>query len=329
MQCPVTQDISLAARLLREGKLVAFATETVYGLGANALDEHAIARVFATKERPYFDPLIVHFAELTQLRRAVRDFPSEMERLAHHFWPGPLTLVLPRSDWIPDLVSSGLDTVAVRIPGDERARELIRLAAIPVAAPSANRFGKISPTSAEHVVDQLGDRIDLVLDGGPCRIGVESTVLQWTTDGPVLLRFGGLPLEELEKLIGPIRIQTHVDEATSAATAPAGPGMLTRHYAPNTRLVIVDQVPPSTASIPPHCGLLTWKCVEYATAQRFQIVETLSQRGDLTEATAHFYSALRRLDAEHLEMIIAVRFPEEGLGRALNDRLQRASVRDA
>ncbi|MFN0195417.1 MAG: L-threonylcarbamoyladenylate synthase, partial [Planctomycetaceae bacterium] len=322
MQCPLTHDVSLAARFLREGKLVAFPTETVYGLGANALDEHAIARVFAAKERPYFDPLIVHFAELKEIRRAVREFPIEMEQLALRYWPGPLTLVLPRSDWIPDLVSSGLDTVAVRIPGDERARELIRHAGVPVAAPSANRFGKLSPTRAEHVLDQLGDRIDLILDGGPCRIGVESTVLQWTPDGPVLLRFGGLPLEDLETLIGPIRTQTHVDESTSEATAPAGPGMLTKHYAPNTRLVIVDQVPLSSASIPPRCGLLTWKGVAQAIEQRFQFVETLSHSGDLTEATAHFYSALRRLDAENLDAIIAVRVPEEGLGRALNDRLQ-------
>ncbi|MEX0725435.1 MAG: L-threonylcarbamoyladenylate synthase [Planctomycetaceae bacterium] len=324
MKCPVTQDVALAARFLREGKLVAFPTETVYGLGANAIDETAIARVYAAKQRPHFDPLIVHFAELSQLKQAVKCFPPEMKRLAENYWPGPLTLVLPKSDWIPDLVTSGLDTVAVRIPGDDRARELIRLAGLPIAAPSANRFGCISPTTAQHVVDQLGSDIDLILDGGPCRIGVESTVLQWTDDGPVLLRFGGLPLEELEALIGPVRTQTN-HAASDSKNAPAGPGMLSKHYAPNTRLMIVDEVP---TSIPPRCGLLSWRPVDEGSQGKFQLVETLSAQGDLTEATANFYAALRRLDAQQLDVILAIQFPEEGLGRALNDRLQRAAVRE-
>ncbi|MDA0834817.1 MAG: L-threonylcarbamoyladenylate synthase [Planctomycetota bacterium] len=324
MICPVTQDLILAARMLRDGKLVAFPTETVYGLGANARDENAVARVFAAKQRPYFDPLIVHFAELAQLKQAVRTFPSELDRLAQEYWPGPLTLVLPKSDWIPDLVTSGLDTVAVRIPGDDRARELIRSADLPIAAPSANRFGCISPTTAQHVVDQLGDDIELVLDGGPCRIGVESTVLQWTDEGPVLLRFGGLPVEEIEAIIGPVR--THTNHAAASSTSPpAGPGMLSKHYAPRTRLTIVDEIP---ASPPRRSGLMTWREVDSVTRQGFVIVETLSEQGDLVEATANFYAALRRLDAQALDEIYAARFPDKGLGRALNDRLQRAAVRE-
>ena len=324
MSCPITQDLERAAHMLRDGKLVAFATETVYGLGANALDVNAVARMFAAKQRPHFDPLIVHFAELSNLRRAVRKFPSELERLVERYWPGPLTLVLPKFDWIPDLVTSGLDTVAVRIPGDERARELIRLSGVPVAAPSANRFGRISPTTAQHVADQLGDDIDLILDGGSSRIGVESTVLQWTAEGPVLLRYGGLPLEQIEEIIGPVRTQIHYAEENSTS-APAGPGMLSKHYAPNTRLNIVDELP---HQVPPRCGLMTWHEINDATQAKFATVETLSRRGDLTEATAHFYAAMRRLDASGVDVILALRFPDRGLGRALNDRLQRASVRE-
>lgn len=324
MSCPLTQDVERAALMLRQGKLVAFRTETVYGLGGNILEESAVARIYAAKQRPFFDPLIVHFAELSKLRQAVREFPEALEPLAERYWPGPLTLVLPKSDEISDLVTSGLDTVAVRVPGDDLARELIRLADVPVAAPSANQFGRISPTTAQHVADQLGDDIDLILDGGPCRIGVESTVLQWTSDGPVLLRFGGLPLEEIEAIIGPVQTRTQHAEANSTS-APAGPGMLSKHYAPRTRLIIVDDIP---EAVPPRCGLMTWQPIDETSSSRFAQAEVLSPNGDLTEATANFYAAMRRLDAGDVEVIMATRFPDEGLGRALNDRLQRASVRE-
>jgi len=187
-----TTSVTAAAEFLRAGKLVAFPTETVYGLGANALDAGAVARVFEVKNRPHFDPLIVHIADEAWLPRLVIEIPSSARKLAEAFWPGPLTLVLPKTDLIPDLVTSGLPGVAVRMPSHPMARQLLRETDLPIAAPSANPFGQLSPTTAQHVAETLGDRIDLILDGGPCEVGVESTVVQVHADGAVLLRQGGI-----------------------------------------------------------------------------------------------------------------------------------------
>ena len=194
-----------AASLLREGGLVAVPTETVYGLAANALDPKAVARIFAAKERPFFDPLIVHVPDLDWLPRVVSHMPPLAQKLADRFWPGPMTLVLPRAAQIPDLVTSGLPAVGVRIPDHEMTRQLLRLAQVPVAAPSANPFGRLSPTTAEHVAAQLGDRVDAILDGGPCRVGVESTVLKVDESQVTLLRPGGIPQEEIESLVGVVQ----------------------------------------------------------------------------------------------------------------------------
>lgn len=319
MTCPVGTDVDRAAALLRAGGLVAFATETVYGLGAAALDEQAVARVFEAKGRPRFDPLIVHVADPEWLPPLTAACPEPARRLIARFWPGPLTLVLPKTNRVPDLVTAGLPSVAVRMPDHAQALRLLGTAGVPVAAPSANPFGQISPTTAEHVARQLGDRLDYILDGGPCPVGVESTVLQLTDDRPVLLRPGGLPVEEIEALIGPVAAADPVRHPS--AQAQPSPGLLPRHYAPRTPLHIAD--PTTTTSPGSRVGylLFTPRPVPPTAAA----VEVLSERGDLTQAAARFFAALRRLDAQGLDLILADPFPEHGLGRALNDRLGRAA----
>lgn len=308
----------MAASVLKLGGLVALPTETVYGLGANALDARAVARIFAAKERPFFDPLIVHLADASWWPRVVLDFPPVAERLAKQFWPGPLTLVLPKNAAIPDIVTAGMPSVAIRVPDHPLTREVLRLADVPVAAPSANPFGRLSPTTAEHVRQQLGDRVDLILDGGPCRVGVESTILQFHGDEVVCLRPGGVPLEEIESLIGPVG---RLSPRDSDDERPAAPGMLASHYAPRTKLIVVDEIPVAPPS--PRTGLLILQPSDRASS--YAHVETLSRNGDLIEAAANFFQSLHRLDQAGLDVILATPFPEEGLGIALNDRLQRAA----
>lgn len=336
----LTTDVSRAAHLIREGGMVAFATETVYGLGANALDPRAVARVFDAKQRPHFDPLIVHVADESGLETLVTEVPALARPLMKRFWPGPLTLVLPKREIVPDLVTSGLPSVAVRIPDHPQARELIRLSGVPIAAPSANLFGRISPTTAAHVLEQLGDRIDAVLDGGPCRVGVESTVLDLSTSAstatsltgsacegdretsrPRLLRPGGVTLEEIESVIGSVTCGIPVLEQQGPQPAP---GMLAKHYAPAKPVRLVDDWE-SVREIA-DVGILTFRDAPHLTGCRR--VEVLSPTGSLAEAAANFFAALRRLDDDAaVGVILAQRFPNEGLGRALNDRLQRASAR--
>lgn len=315
--CPVGTDVEHAARLLADGGVVAFGTETVYGLGANALNPHAVSRIFAVKERPHFDPLIVHLASFDQLDTVAEHDNPLVEKLATAFWPGPLTLVLPKKPIVPDLVTSALPTVAVRIPEHPQARALIAAAGKPIAAPSANPFGRISPTRAEHVAEQLGSRIDYILDGGPCRVGVESTVLDVSTNPPTLLRPGGVTVEELEQVIGPIAMPVTADESH-----PSAPGMLPSHYAPRTPLQIRDTT--TAADSTRRLGLLAFE--EPSSRDGWQVVEVLSPTGDLVEAAANFFAALRRLDALDLDGIVADSFPQHGLGRALNDRLKRAAA---
>lgn len=312
-----TVALEQAAATLRRGGIVAMPTETVYGLAANAFDARAVARVFEAKRRPRFDPLIVHVAAPEDLSRVASEVPAAAQRLVTMFWPGPLTLVLPKLPSVPDLVTAGLATVAVRMPDHPLALALIRAAGTPLAAPSANPFGYISPTTAEHVRRQLGELVDVILDGGPCRVGVESTILGWQAGVPVLLRAGGLAVEDLERELGPIqRGATHV-----ADTAPEAPGQLAQHYAPRTplRLVAQDEVLPKQKRLgwiglgPP---------IEPAL---FSAIETLSPRGDLLEAAAALFAAMHRLDALGLDVILARLVPETGLGLAINDRLRRAA----
>lgn len=312
--------IAEAARIIRSGGLVAFPTETVYGLGANALDATAVARIFSAKARPSFDPLIVHLADRTWLARAVAFAPEAAALLAGRFWPGPLTLVLEKAPIVPDLVTAGLDTVGVRVPDHPAARALLEGADTPIAAPSANLFGHVSPTTAAHVVEQLGDRVDAVLDGGPCRVGVESTIVAFASGAPVVLRPGGVTREELALALGrPVGL---VREQAALGTALVAPGQLERHYATRTplRLLSGRATAPASAS---RVGLLAFAD---DPAPGFAAVEVLAPDGKPSTAAANLFAALRRLDARGLDLLLAEPCPEEGLGSAIMDRLRRCAA---
>lgn len=309
--------IAEAAAVIRRGGLVAFPTETVYGLGANAFDARAVARVFEAKARPSFDPLIVHLASADDLPRVAQAADPRVPRLAARFWPGPLTLVLPRVAELPEIVTSGLDTVAVRVPAHPAAHALLLEAGTPIAAPSANPFGYVSPTTAAHVVERLGDALDVVLDGGPCRVGVESTILSLCADPPLVLRPGGLPREELEAALGePLAV-------APLAERPLAPGQLPQHYATRTPLRILD----GAAEPPADGGRVGLLAFARRPASGFAAVEVLAEDGSLTTAAARLFAALRRLDALSLDLILAERCPETGLGLAIMDRLRRAAAR--
>jgi L-threonylcarbamoyladenylate synthase len=313
--------IEEAARLLRDGGLVAFPTETVYGLGANASDVRAVARVFEVKARPSFDPLIVHLSDGTDLERVARVGHPGVERLAARFWPGPLTLVLARRPELPEIVTAGLDTVGVRVPAHEAARELIRAAGTPVAAPSANPFGYVSPTTAPHVAELLGEAVDLILDGGPCRVGVESTIVSLASERPTLLRPGGVSREEIEEVLGSTMVT-----ASPPAETPLAPGQLERHYATRTPLRILTgpagPAPPDAGRV----GLLAWR--DPATDAGYAALEVLAPDGRATTAAARLFAALHRLDALGLDAIVAEPCEARGLGHAIMDRLRRCAARE-
>ena len=315
----VTDPLNEAAMILRQGGLVAFPTETVYGLGADAFNPLAVARIFEIKGRPLFDPLIVHISRIDQMERiAYVDKPLAL-KLADAFWPGPLTLVIPKRDIIPHIVTAGLPTVAVRIPAHPVALQLIQLAQRPIAAPSANLFGQVSPTTAEHVQKQLGDKADLILYGGPCRVGVESTIISLAHGNqPVMLRPGGVSVEEIEKVVGSVRIPNQRGGAVQA------PGMLSRHYSPGTPLKIVQNHRDIPRDQVRRIGLLAFRSPPGTTDYR--AVEVLSEKGDLQEAAANLFAALHRLDAAELDLILAEPVPKIGLGLAIMDRLERASA---
>lgn len=319
--CPITTDVSLAAKTLRDGGLVAFGTETVYGLGANALDSTAIAKVFEAKNRPFFDPLIVHIADEAWLPKLVAEVSPLARKLMDQFWPGPLTLVLPKTDLVPDLATSGLPSVAIRMPSHSQARKLLETVDLPIVAPSANPFGLLSPTTADHVASTLGDRIDLILDGGPCEVGVESTVVLMTESTPQILRHGGVTQEQIEAVVGPVSVAKKVESETPDAV-PA-PGMLPQHYAPRTPLALESDV--DLKQLEAEGRRLAALCLDHEPeAGEFAVTEVLASDRSLTTAAAQFFAALRKLDSQGLDLIVAWPFPEEGLGRALNDRLNRA-----
>ena len=318
----ISNDLQLAADKLKKGGLVAFPTETVYGLGADATNAAAVAKVFEAKQRPTFDPLIVHVATQRQAEGLVCEFPDLARRLADAFWPGPLTLVLPRNQKIPDLVTSGLPGVGLRMPAHPLALQLLQLAGCPIAAPSANPFGRISPTTARHVSDCLGDRIDLIVDGGPCAVGLESTVVSLMNEVPLLLRHGGVSAEEIQKITG--RLEFAAADPTRDDAAQAAPGMLSRHYAPTKPLFLVPFDAVASPQPAARCGLLSEPSRCYSG--QFDRIEWLVPDGDLRTCAANFFASLRALDAADLDVIIAHQFPDAGLGRALNDRLSRAAA---
>ncbi len=289
----------------------------MYGLGADAMNPLAVARIFAVKARPKMDPVIVHVGDAESARH-YGTFPKSAYSLINKFWPGPLTLVVQKNSSVPSIVTAGLETVAIRVPAHEAALNLIRTAGCGIAAPSANPFGYVSPTEAQHVLEQLGDKIDWVLDGGPCAIGVESTILSLVSKPPSILRCGGTPIEELESILG------RLDRSIIAAAHPQAPGQLKRHYATRTRLEIACEEihePKPRERI----GLLSFAPPE--DAHKFAAVEILSPSGNMLEAAANLFRALRRLDGLCLDLIIARPVREEGLGIAIMDRLRRCSAR--
>ena len=312
--------IGAAARILAGGGLVAFPTETVYGLGADATNAAAIARLYAAKGRPAFNPLIAHVPDAAAAR-AIAAFDAAAETLAAAFWPGPLTLVLPKAPRCPvaELATAGLDTIAVRVPAHPVARALIAALGKPVVAPSANRSGHVSPTTADHVMADLADRIDLVLDAGPTTVGVESTILACLGDSVTLLRPGGVPREAIERAL-----DRKVDEAPVAAEgdgeAPLAPGMLASHYAPRAALRLdANEVRPGEA-------LLAFGSDVPTGAARAAMTLNLSPGGDLIEAAANLFSHLRELDRAGIARIAVMPIPRDGLGEAINDRLARAAA---
>lgn len=315
------ENVAQAASMLQQGLLVAFPTETVYGLGADAKNPTAVARIFEAKQRPTFDPLIVHVADIAAARALTLGFPDIAERLAAAFWPGPLTMVLPKRAEIPDLVTSGLPGVGIRVPNHPMALRLLAQAGCPLAAPSANPFGGISPTTAQHVQHGLDGRVDGILDGGPCGVGVESTVISLMSEHPTILRPGGLPREDIESVIGPVRLASS-DPTKDDAAQPA-PGMLSRHYAPTTPLKLISPQQTAVAEPGKINGLLSYGADNHS--EGFERVECLSDSGNLRTCATNFFAALRSLDAAGVDVIIARSFPAEGLGVALNDRLQRAA----
>jgi len=322
--------IDEAAELLKKGGLVAFPTETVYGLGADALDAKAVCRIFEVKKRPSFDPLIVHVDSPERALGLWSECPDAAKRLMKKFWPGALTLVLPKSSIVPDVVTSGLPTVAVRMPAHPVASALIQRADRPIAAPSANLFGRTSPTTARAVLEDLGNSVEVILDAGPCRLGIESTILKIEPSGKsVLLRPGATPLEEIQEVLG-----APVGKALASTTE--APGMLETHYAPQTKLSILEgtceewleavarwqgRFPQSTV------GVLLFRPAANVSALRSKTTQiaVLSASGDLYESAANLFEAMRKIDRMHLDLIVAGLVPDEGIGRAINDRLRKAS----
>ncbi len=322
LDAAVPSAIRQAAACIQAGGVVAFPTETVYGLGADALNERAVAQVFAIKQRPAFDPLIVHIAQVDAVPRYASGIDGRARMLMQRCWPGPLTLVLPKQPVIPDLVTAGLGTVGLRMPAHPVALSLLRAAGTPIAAPSANPFGYVSPTTAQHVQDTLGEKIELILDGGPCPVGLESTVCALSGEEAVVLRPGGLSVEEIEALIGPVRLPSSTD------ADPRSPGTLPQHYAPRVPLTLLA---PGQAIPQPspqeRVGLLSFRPVPAAAAYTHQ--EALSAEGDVLEAAANLFAALHRFDRLGLDRLVVEAVPEQGLGRAIMDRLRRAAARGA
>lgn len=312
------KDTKAAKQALEAGGLVAIPTETVYGLAANALKEESVIKIFEAKDRPSFDPLIVHIANFKCLEDLVDEIPESAKKLAKAYWPGPLTLVLKKSDKIPLSVTSGMDTVGLRVPNHPLTIELLKSLNFPLAAPSANPFGYTSPTIAFHVKTQLGNKVDYILDGGPCSVGIESTIVSCIGDHVEVLRLGGLTLEEIEKTLG-----KPVDEVKTSSDKPNAPGMLTSHYNPGKKVIIGNIDHNLRKFARNRVGVLSFK-------RKFKNLnvtkqETLSPKGDMKEAAKNLFGALRKLDSRAVEFILTEKVPDEGLGKAINDRLLRAS----
>lgn len=330
---PQNIDIELlkkAADVINNRGLVAFPTETVYGLGANALDPKAVTGIFEAKKRPLDDPLIVHIADKEDLYRLVEDVPPQAERLIERFWPGALTLILKKTDLVPDLVTTGLDTVAIRMPSNPIAKQFIKICGTPIAAPSANLFGRPSPTKAKHVVNDLDGRIDMVLDGGATEIGVESTVIEFDGDRAIILRPGGINVEDIKLFTGEVEI------AEGTGRIEKSPGKYPQHYSPRAEVVLVEQTPDQTEDVLTQAyrleqegkkvGILSVQ--EHEDSFRAFCVKVLGPEKDSKTCAARLFHMLREFDADEVNVIVAECISEEGLGLAVMNRLRKAAGPD-
>ena len=313
----IGQDIQQAKQLLEKGELVAIPTETVYGLAGNALDSTTVAKIFQVKNRPSFDPLIVHVSSLKAAHSFVAVIPKQAEQLVRRFWPGPLTLLLAKKEIIPDLVTAGLDRVGIRCPDHPLTQALLEQITFPLAAPSANPFGYVSPTSAQHVQDQLGEKISYILDGGRCRIGIESTIVGWEDQQAVIYRLGGVSLEQIESVIGKVNVRAH------STSQPQAPGQLKSHYAPRKKFLLGDIQELAKKYPVDRCGILSFQNNVTGVSSDFHLI--LSSSGDLNEAARNLFFMLRQFDNMNIDIVLAEEVPNVGLGRAINDRLRRAA----
>jgi L-threonylcarbamoyladenylate synthase len=307
-------DIGYAAELLRSGEVVGVPTETVYGLAANALSADAVIKIFEAKNRPFFDPLIVHIKDVSEAEKYVQEIPVWALQLAEKFSPGPITFLLRKKDIIPDIVTSGLERVGIRIPAHPTIQALLEEVEFPLAAPSANPFGYISPTTAQHVYDQLQDRIPYILDGGACSVGIESTIIGEEDGNLIIYRLGGISVEDIEKETGKVELRT-------SSSKPSTPGALDIHYSPKSKLRVVtytDVMPKSTD------GYLSFQ--RYITHIPKEHQRILSETGNINEAAINLFKYMRELDALEVDTIYAELVPNHGLGKAINDRLTRAAV---
>jgi L-threonylcarbamoyladenylate synthase len=311
----IGKDVKLAASLLQAGELVAIPTETVYGLAGNALNNEAVLRIYDVKQRPFFNPLIIHLPDFSSANKYVTEVPPEAILLAKQFSPGPLSFLLPKSPLVPDLVTAGSDRVVVRIPSHPMALELLSMVDFPLAAPSANIFGYVSPVSAEHVKEGLGGKISYILDGGPCAVGLESTIVGFEDGKIIIHRLGGITVEDIRKFTGkePVVQLLH--------KRPETPGQLKSHYAPSTKLVVGNVSELLVESRDKKIAVISFM-KHYADVTRNFV---LSPSGNLHEAASNLFSVLREIDRLDVDLILAEKFPEEGIGRAINDRLSRAS----
>lgn len=310
-----SQNIHAAVEILESGGLVAFPTETVYGLGADGLNEIAVSKIFEVKKRPTFNPLILHVSSIEMLSDIASYSSDKIKILTDKFWPGPLTLILQKKDIVPYIVTAGLETVAVRMPGNPVALELINKLGKPIAAPSANSFSQLSPTKAEHVVKQIGEKVDIILDGGKCNIGVESTIIEVTDKDQRLLRPGGIPTEEIELLIGPLHFSSKVKNK------PNSPGQLEIHYAPNIPIKFYDE---KTLEENKHLKLGGIFFSEVKNDQYFSLTKVLSETCDMREAASNLFSFLHLMESQSIDLIFIERLEEIGLGIAIMDRIRKA-----
>ena len=310
-------DITKAKQLLSNGEVVAIPTETVYGLAGNALNEDAILKIYSVKNRPKFDPLIAHVGSLEKVEKLVEEIPRQALQLAGKFWPGPLTILLNKKPTVPDLLTSGLDRVAVRILNHPLTLDLLSKLDFPLAAPSANPFGYVSPTTAEHVQHQLDEKIPYVLDGGKCSVGLESTIVGFEKGETIIYRLGGTRVEAIEEVLGKVKIKVNM------SSNPAAPGMLKSHYSPGRKMIIGDISENLSKLKPEATGIISFSKSYNVPDQNSAV---LSSSEDLEEAAGNIFSALRKMDQLHIEVVLSEFVPNEGLGRAINDRLKRAAI---